>query len=191
MSGINIFEKPLPTGKNTVSLTAFTLLFAEVIKYYHQDVQSYEELESKLCKFGKKIGEKLADIITVRERTKLGTTVSITNLTQVSTSKMIRETNLLNMLLFVKTSLWKTLFGKDADKLEQAADDKNTYYIIDGDPLITTFISADQNSGFNAMAFAAGITEAVLEGAGFPCSINAHYHKGTTLVIKFVGEAEN
>lgn len=48
MSAKNIFEQPLSTGKNTVSLAAFTLLFSEVIKYYHQDVQSYEELEEKL-----------------------------------------------------------------------------------------------------------------------------------------------
>lgn len=89
------------------------------------------------------------------------------------------------MLLFVKSALWKALFNKDADKLEQAADDPDTYYIIDSDPIICTFINADQSTGFNAMAFAAGITEAVLEGAGFPCSISAHYHKGTTLVIKF------
>ena len=133
MSVNNIFDQPLSTGKQTVSLAAFTLLFSEVIKYFHQDVQSYEELEEKLCKFGKQIGHKLADIITVRERTKLGTTVSITSLTQVSTNKLVRETALLNMLIFIKSALWKSLFGKDADKLEQAADDPDTYYIIDSE----------------------------------------------------------
>lgn len=38
-------------------------------------------------------------------------------------------------------NLWKALFGKEADKLEQANDDDGTYYIIEKDPIITSFIS--------------------------------------------------
>ena len=41
----------------------------------------------------------------------------------------------------VKTTLWKTLFGKEADKLEHANDDERTYYIIEKEPLVNTFIS--------------------------------------------------
>ena len=183
MSLENIFDQPLSQGKNSVSLAAFTLLFSEVIKYYQQDVNSYEELEQKLTKFGKSIGHKLADIITIRERTKIGTSLGVNSLTQVNPSKLTRETGLLNMLLFIKSVVWKSLFGKDADKLEKSADETETYYIIDSEPLIATFVSGDDN--FNVMAFAAGIVEAILEGANFPSDITAHHHKGTTLMIKF------
>ena len=37
-----------------------------------------------------------------------------------------RETRLINILIFIKNSVWKTLFGKEADKLEQANDDEAT-----------------------------------------------------------------
>ena len=108
MSLENIFDQPLSQGKNSVSLAAFTLLFSEVIKYYQQDVNSYEELEQKLTKFGKSIGHKLADIITIRERTKIGTSLGVNSLTQVNPSKLTRETGLLNMLLFIKSVVWKS-----------------------------------------------------------------------------------
>ena len=37
-------------------------------------------------------------------------------------------------------NLWKALFGKEADKLEQASDDDKIYYIIEKEPIISTFI---------------------------------------------------
>merc|ERR1711981_1032101 len=183
MSLENIFDAPLSNGRSTVSLAAFTLLFSEVIKYFQQDVDSYDELEQKLTKFGRAIGYKLSDIITVRERTRLGQSLNLTSLNQVNTNKLVRETNLLNMLLFIKSYVWKSLFGKDADKLEKSQDETETYYIIDSQPIITSYVSANESTGFNAMAYAAGIVEAILEGAGFPASITAHHHKGTTLMI--------
>lgn len=41
-----------------------------------------------------------------------------------------RETKLINMLIFIKTSFWRTLFGKEADKLEHANDDQNTCKLL-------------------------------------------------------------
>jgi len=37
-----------------------------------------------------------------------------------------REIRLINMLVFIRTKVWMTLFGKEADKLEQANDDETT-----------------------------------------------------------------
>ena len=59
-----------------------------------------------------------------------------------------RETKLLNVLLFVKSTLWKTLFGKEADKLEHANDDERTYYVIEKEPLVNRFISVSDNNLF-------------------------------------------
>merc|ERR1712133_131832 len=100
-----------------------------------------------------------------------------------------RETKLLNVLLFVKSTLWKTLFGKEADKLEHANDDERTYYVIEKEPLVNKFISVPKDKGsLNCAAFVAGIVEAVLDGANFPAKVSAHWHKGTTFMVKFEEE---
>ena len=48
----------------------------------------------------------------------------------------------------MKTTLWKTLFGKEADKLEHANDDERTYYIIEKEPIVNTFISVPKVFSF-------------------------------------------
>merc|ERR1711860_399448 len=54
----------------------------------------------------------------------------------------------------VKTTLWKTLFGKEADKLEHANDDERTYYVIEKEPLVNRFISVPKDKGsLNCAAF--------------------------------------
>uniref|UniRef100_A0A8B9ZZP6 Trafficking protein particle complex subunit 5 n=2 Tax=Anatinae TaxID=2068716 RepID=A0A8B9ZZP6_9AVES len=82
--------------------------------------------------------------------------------------------------------VWRALFGKEADKLEQANDDPRTYYVIEREPLLNAYISVPrENSTLNCAAFAAGLLEAVLGASGFPAKVTAHWHKGTTLMIKF------
>lgn len=79
-----------------------------------------------------------------------------------------RETKLTQMLLFVKTTVWKNLFGKEAEKLEHANDDECTYYIIEKEPMVNTFISVPKDkSTLNCANFTAGIVEAVLKHSGF------------------------
>ena len=58
-----------------------------------------------------------------------------------------RETKMLNALLMIKSTLWKALFGKEADKLEHANDDEKTYYIIEKDPIVNSFISVPKDKG--------------------------------------------
>ena len=55
--------------------------------------------------------------------------------------------------LFVKSTLWKTLFGKEADKLEHANDDERTYYIIEKEPLVNKFISVPKDKGMVYLEF--------------------------------------
>ncbi|KAG8249759.1 Trafficking protein particle complex subunit 5 [Homalodisca vitripennis] len=99
---------------------------------------------------GQDVGIKLIDLYFVREK------------------NCKRETKLLNMLLFVKTTLWKGLFGKEADKLEHANDDERIYYIIEKEPLVNKFISVPKDKGsLNCAIFIAGIIEAVLNTCGF------------------------
>ena len=72
---------------------------------------------------GWQVGARIVDLLFVRERAAR------------------RETKLLNVLLMVKSTVWKALFSKEADKLERANDDDKTYYIIEKEPLVNRFIS--------------------------------------------------
>lgn len=163
-----ILDKPLSRGRSEINLSTFAFLFSEVVQYCQNRVQSVPELQSKLADFGRFVGFRMVDVLFVREKNSR------------------RETRLVNMLMFIKTVLWKNLFGKEADNLEHARDEENTYYIIEKDPLINKYISVPKDKGnLNCASFAAGIVEATLEACNFPAKVTAHWHKGTTLMIKF------
>lgn len=165
-----ILDRPLLSkGKAAeVNLSAFVLLFSEVVQYSQNRVCSVPELQSRLADLGHHVGVRMLELLFVRER------------------NYKREVKLLSMLLFVKTTAWKALFGKEADKLEHANDDERTYYIIEKEPLVNKFISVPKDKGsLNCAAFIAGIIEAILNGSNFPAKVTAHWHKGTTFMIKF------
>ncbi|AWP18469.1 Trafficking protein particle complex subunit 5 [Scophthalmus maximus] len=164
----SILERPLTRPKTEVSVSAFALLFSEMVQYCQSRVYSVSELQTRLADMGQSVGASLLDVLVLREKNGK------------------RETKLLNMLLFIKVNVWKSLFGKEADKLEQANDDDKTYYIIEKEPLINAYISVPkENSSLNCAAFTAGVVEAILTHGGFPAKVTAHWHKGTTLMIKF------
>ncbi|KAG9279258.1 trafficking protein particle complex subunit 5 [Astyanax mexicanus] len=163
-----ILERPLSRPKTEVSPSAFAYLFSEMVQYCQSRVYSVSELQARLADMGQRVGASLLDVLVLREKNGK------------------RETKVLNILLFIKVSVWKSLFGKEADKLEQANDDDKTYYIIEKEPLVNTFISVPkENSTLNCASFTAGMVEAILTHSGFPAKVTAHWHKGTTLMIKF------
>ncbi|KAF5906016.1 trafficking protein particle complex subunit 5-like [Clarias magur] len=154
-----VLERSLTRPRTEVSLSAFALLFSEMVQYCQSRVYSVSELQARLADMGRAVGASLLDLLVLREKNGK------------------RET---------KVSVWKSLFGKEADKLEQANDDDKTYYIIEKEPLVNTFISVPkENSTLNCAAFTAGMVEAFLTHSGFPAKVTAHWHKGTTLMIKF------
>ncbi|XP_014673325.1 PREDICTED: trafficking protein particle complex subunit 5-like [Priapulus caudatus] len=164
----SILDRPLAKTKVDINLSTFGLLFSEMVQYSQNRVYTVPELQQRLGDLGRHVGFRILDLMFVRER------------------NYKREVKLLNMLLFIKSSLWKTLFGKEADKLEHANDDEKTYYIIEKESLVNKYISVPKDKGsLNCAAFTAGIVEAVLEGCNFPAKVTAHWHKGTTLMIKF------
>ncbi|KAL3869420.1 hypothetical protein ACJMK2_042108 [Sinanodonta woodiana] len=161
-------DKSLAKGKPEVNVATFALLFSEIVQYCQNRVYTVPELQNKLAELGQHVGSHLLDVLFVREK------------------GYKREIKLLNMLLFIKGNFWRTLFGKDADKLEQANDDDKTYYIIEKEPVVNKFISVPKDKGsLNCAAFTAGILEAVLNGTNFPAKVTVHWHKGTTFMIKF------
>ncbi|CAH1773224.1 unnamed protein product [Owenia fusiformis] len=164
----SVLDRPLSKGKSEINLSTFALLFSEIVQYCQNRVATVPELQNKLSEMGQHVGVKILDIILIRER------------------GFKREVKLLNMLLFIKSNVWKSLFGKEADKLEHANDDEKTYYIIEKEPLVNKFISVPKDkSSLNCAAFTAGIIESILNGCNFPAKVTAHWHKGTTFMIKF------
>ncbi|KAG7261038.1 hypothetical protein CRUP_004340 [Coryphaenoides rupestris] len=154
-----ILERPLTRPKTEVSVSAFALLFSEMVQYCQSRVYSVSELQARLADMGQGVGLSLLDVLVLREKNGK------------------RET---------KVSVWKSLFGKEADKLEQANDDDKTYYIIEKEPLVNLYISVPkENSSLNCAAFTGGVVEAILTHSGFPAKVTVHWHKGTTLMIKF------
>jgi len=60
------------------------------------------------------------------------------------------------------------LFGREAEKLEHANDDERTYYIIEKQALMNTFISVPRDKGsLNCAIMTAGIIEAILNSSNF------------------------
>ena len=162
-------DKPLAkVGKSDVSLSSFAFLFSEIIQYSHQRVSSVPELHDKLSEFGQRVGRSMIDLTFHREK------------------HGKRETRVVNILIFIKSSLWRNLFGKEADGIEKAVDFDNTYYLIEKESLVNKYISVPSEKGaFNAANFSAGIIEGFLRGSLFPAKVSAHWHKGVAYKIAF------
>uniref|UniRef100_A0A1I7XBR4 Trafficking protein particle complex subunit 5 n=1 Tax=Heterorhabditis bacteriophora TaxID=37862 RepID=A0A1I7XBR4_HETBA len=103
-----ILDKSLSRGKNEVNLSTFAVLFSEMVRYAQNRAETVSDLHDKLAAYGESVGVRMLDVITLRER------------------GYKRETKLLGMLMFIKSTVWKNLFGKEADKLERSNDDQCT-----------------------------------------------------------------
>ena len=107
-----------------------------------------------------------------------------------------RETRLLGILSFVHSTVWKVLFGKVADSLEKGTEHEDDYMISENELLVNRFISIPKDMGtFNCGAFVARIVRGVLDNAGFPAVVTAHFvpmegqqRPRTTILIKFAEE---
>eukprot|EP00041_Stephanoeca_diplocostata_P007874 m.113289 g.113289 ORF g.113289 m.113289 type:complete len:187 (-) comp17072_c0_seq3:275-835(-) len=166
-----ILDRSIGRGKAEINLASFSFLFSEIVQYSHQRVESIPALEQKLADIGKRVGDRVLELLVLRER------------------NAKRETKINGILLFVHTTVWKALFGKPADLLEKDGDLDDTYMISDKDMVVNKYISVkkDDLGSLNCAFFVAGIVEAILVGAHFPARVTAHtvLEKGTTLLIKF------
>lgn len=63
-------------------------------------------------------------------------------------------------------------------KLDQTNHDDRTFYIIESEPFINTFISVlKENNGFNCAVFTGGIMEAVLILSSFLTKVKVQSHR--------------
>ncbi|KAJ3046713.1 TRAPP subunit trs31 [Rhizophlyctis rosea] len=171
----NILDRNLNKTKNTeVSLSAFSFLFSEMFQYAQKRANGIQDLEKRLSDFGYRVGIRMLELTVFRERNSR------------------RDTRVLNVLSFIHSTIWKSLFGKPADSLEKGTENDDEYMISDNEPNISKFISVPKElSQLSAGAFTAGIVEAILDGSQFPARVTAHatgndqFPVRTTLLIKF------
>lgn len=80
----NILERPLTRPKTEVSVSAFALLFSEMVQYCQSRVYSVSELQTRLADMGQSVGASMLEVLVLREKNGK------------------RETKVLNILLFIK-----------------------------------------------------------------------------------------
>lgn len=156
-----IYDRNLNRTRGTeISLASFSYLFNQLITYHQSRSPSVSELESRLNRAGYPIGVKLLDLLLYR---------------QPRTAS--RPTRLLELLQFIHGTLWKALFGRNADALEQSTSKKNEYMIVDNEPVMNTYISIPKEiSQLNCTAFLAGIIEGLCDAAAFSTDgVTAHW----------------
>ncbi|EYB88099.1 hypothetical protein Y032_0252g216 [Ancylostoma ceylanicum] len=140
-----------------------------------------------LASYGKIVGIRLLDVVTLREKGYRRETKLLGGFVLWCFFIISLGFTYPGMLMFIKSSVWKNLFGKEADKLERSNDDQCTYLLIEKEPVVNTFISVPKDKGMlNCAAFVAGIIQAMLEASNFPCQVSAHWWNiGTAYVIRF------
>mmetsp|Transcript_36320 Transcript_36320/g.61209 ORF Transcript_36320/g.61209 Transcript_36320/m.61209 type:complete len:201 (-) Transcript_36320:200-802(-) len=173
-SAVSPVDRPLSRPRTEVNLSAFAFLFSELVQYSQQRVANVTELEHRLEDVGYRVGSRMLELLCFREKGNR------------------RETRLLGILNFVNTTVWRSLFGKPAESLERGADNEDEYMISDRELLVNRFISVPKDFGeLNCGAFVSGIVKGVLESAGFPAQVSAHFvpvegqPRRTTILMKF------
>jgi trafficking protein particle complex subunit 5 len=105
------------TADQVVSTSAFAYLFSEIVQYHQNRVDSISELERRLEATGYGVGLRVLELLAYRSR------------------DYHRETKLMNVLQFVSTTVWKSLFDKPADSLERSIDHADEFMIVDYTPI--------------------------------------------------------
>lgn len=156
-SSSSIYSRSLLQPRGSVSLSAFSFIFSELLQYFQLRSDSVEDLERKLEETGYGIGLRMQELVGCRERLNR------------------RETRVVAMLLFVKNVVWKHLFNKEADNLERSMDSEDEYMIYENSPVTNSFVSVPDDMGsFNCATFIAGIIGGVLVSSNFPAKVTAH-----------------
>eukprot|EP00878_Enallax_costatus_P027308 GHUV01029379.1.p1 GENE.GHUV01029379.1~~GHUV01029379.1.p1 ORF type:complete len:124 (+),score=51.41 GHUV01029379.1:363-734(+) len=106
---------------------------------------------------------------------------------------MRRKPEILDILKHIHSVAWPYMFGKTADDLQQANAADDEYMISDHDLMVGKFISIPKSySSFVPGSIVAGMVRGMLDAAGFPARVSAHFVEqpsssklSTTILIKF------
>ncbi|CAI0394910.1 unnamed protein product [Linum tenue] len=169
----NVLDKPLSKGKQEVSLSAFAFLFSELVQYNQTQVDNIAELERRLEDAGYAVGARCLELLCHRE-------------------KVIYV--IVHLGIDVKHDSWGFCLSYTAQCGRFYLEKFNHGTLIDHN--VRRFISIPKDMGtFNCGAFVAGIVRGVLDNAGFPAVVTAHFvpmegqqRPRTTILIKFAEE---
>ncbi|KAF2723740.1 TRAPP I complex [Polychaeton citri CBS 116435] len=177
----SIYDRHLNRSRTAeAALASFAYLFNTLITYHHARSPSVSELETRLNRAGYPIGLKLLDLLLYRSTpsgSASGRGGGGGGLGSSGLGSAQRPTRLLDLLQFIHNTLWRALFNRNADALEQSTTKKNEYMIIDNEPVVNSYISIPKEmSQLNCAAFVAGVVEGVCDAAGFPTDgVTAHW----------------
>ena len=104
-----ILDRPLSKGNQEFSVSFYNLLFAEIVSYCQDRANSLDDITTQLADLGRDVGWRIMDLLYHR----WANTFCLKSKTiSVRERKDKRDTKILDMLLFVKKTLWIKLFGK-------------------------------------------------------------------------------
>lgn len=165
-STVNILDRPLGRGalrggsssdQTSISLSAFSYLYSELVQYHQSRCASISELERRLESSGYGVGLKVLELLAYRAK------------------ETKREIRLMSILHFISSSVWKSLFNKAADSLERSIDHADEFMIVDYEPITSVYCTVPSDLGqLSVDSYISGIIAGVLEGAGFPARVTAH-----------------
>eukprot|EP01105_Mastigella_eilhardi_P006666 TRINITY_DN18206_c0_g1_i1.p1 TRINITY_DN18206_c0_g1~~TRINITY_DN18206_c0_g1_i1.p1 ORF type:complete len:220 (-),score=56.68 TRINITY_DN18206_c0_g1_i1:56-685(-) len=152
------------SGKGSeVSLSAFAFLFSELVQYTQSKSASVQEFQQRLAEVGYAVGVRMLEL---------------NSFTGKGSAK--RELTILDMLGFLSGPLWRRLFGKKADRVEQTVE-SGEYIICDDNILVSQYISTpNDKSGLNCASLVAGIVQGVLDSSEFNATVVAHNMQSDT-----------
>ena len=104
----SILDKPIPKTRGEVSESAFLFLFSEMVQYCQTHSQTPDEFKDRLLSMGRSLGVRYAELLAFRN------------------ARVQRFTDLTDALKYVSSTVWKSLFGKDADGLEKVTGSSST-----------------------------------------------------------------
>jgi hypothetical protein len=173
MRRAGIYDRNLK-GRREVSASSFHFLFSEIVQYYSKRSSSAQDFAKALEDLGYHLGPRMLELVCFRERA------------------CKKETSIVEMLRFVYGPVWKTLFNKNADELEQNTEEEDEYMINEREPSLVSQFSQGADSPSLA-SFVAGIIEGLLNAANFGCRVTAHSvatddSAKTVFLIKFAPE---
>ncbi|KAG7876146.1 hypothetical protein KL938_004818 [Ogataea parapolymorpha] len=179
----SIYDRNLHRARHDISVSSLSFLFMEMVSMNLNQAKSLIELERKLNNLGYSIGTKVLELASLRENFS-------NNLTSSGKSNMSkREIKVLEILHFITSVIWPSLFEKPADNLEKSSESNCQYMIIDNAPVLMKYISVPKEyEGLNCEAFVAGIVEGILDSTLFKCEVSAHTvpvdgHLGRTVYL--------
>ena len=106
----SIYDKNLNRRIPEVNLASLSFLFQEIVSWSHQNSKGIQQLENKLNILGYSIGPKVLELCYLRE-----------NQTNGNLKKTLKkDIRIIEILQFIHSVIWKSLFGKTADESEKS-----------------------------------------------------------------------